>query len=119
MGPRAIREASTQYAFYKRGRGYHDLEADRPMLAALELRDGGDVEVVPTLLEETLASIADGVRALASRGIFPVCLGGAHGVPFPIVRALAALAEADQPLYLVQVDAHLDFVDRLDGADRT
>ena len=119
MGPRAIREASTQYAFYKRGRGYHDPEADRPMLGGLELRDGGDVEVVPTALEETFARIGEGVRALASRGILPVCLGGDHSVTFPIVRALAPLMGASEPLYLVQVDAHLDFVDRLDGADRT
>ncbi len=119
LGPRAIREASTQYAFYKRGRGYHDLEADRPMLTALELRDGGDVEVVPTLLEETFVRIGDAVRSLASRGILPVCLGGDHSVTFPIVRALASLPEDGGPLHLVQVDAHLDFVDRLDGADRT
>jgi len=67
LGPRAIREASTQYAFSKRGRGYHDLAADRPMLTALELRDGGDVEIVPGALDETFARIGEGVRALAAR----------------------------------------------------
>lgn len=40
-GPRAIREASTQFPYCKRGRGYYDPELDRPMLAALELRDAG------------------------------------------------------------------------------
>lgn len=119
LGPRAIREASTQYAFYKRGRGYHDLEGDRPMLAALELRDGGDVEVIPTAQERTFARVGEGVQALSSRGILPVCLGGDHSVSFPIVRALADRASEGAPLYVVQVDAHLDFVDRLDGADRT
>jgi agmatinase len=119
LGPRAIREASTQYAFYKRGRGYHDLEADRPMLAGLELRDAGDVEVVPTLLDETFARIGEAVRGLASRGVLPLCLGGDHSVTPPIVRALASLPGEGEPLHLIQVDAHLDFVDRLDGADRT
>ncbi len=118
-GPRAIREASTQYAFYRRGRGYHDVEADRPMLAELELRDAGDVEVVPTLLDETFARIGEGVRALASRGVLPVCLGGEHSVTLPIVRALASLPGEGEPLHMIQVDAHLDFVDRLDGAERT
>ena len=116
LGPRAIREASTQYAFYKRGRGYHDLEADRPMLQGLELRDGGDVEIVPTALEDNMARIGDRVRAVAARGALPVCLGGDHSVTFPIVRALA---EGDAPLCVVQVDAHLDFVDRLQGAPYT
>jgi len=119
LGPRAIRDASTQYAFYKRGRGYHDLEADRPMLPHLELRDAGDVEVVPMRPEETHARIAQAVRALAARGILPVCLGGDHSVTFPIVRALADARDTDKLLHLVQVDAHLDFVDHLDGSHLT
>ncbi len=53
--PRAIREASTQFPYYKRGRGYYDPERDQPMLAGLELRDAGDVEIVPTLQEENAA----------------------------------------------------------------
>ncbi len=118
LGPRAIREASTQYAYYKRGRGYHDLEADRPMLQRLELRDGGDVEIVPTALEVNLARIGERVRALAARGALPLCLGGDHSITFPIVRALAE-GGAGAPLYVVQVDAHLDFVDQLDGATHT
>lgn len=52
LGPRAIPEASTQDAFSTRGRGYHDLAADRPMLAALD---------------EAFARIGEGVRALAAR----------------------------------------------------
>jgi agmatinase len=120
LGPRAIREASTQYAFYKRGRGYHDLETDRPMLQGVELRDGGDVEIVPTSLEANLTRIGERVRAVAARGAFPVCLGGDHSVTFPIVRALAeGDGEAGAPLWLVQVDAHLDFVDDLHGARHT
>lgn len=119
LGPRAIRDASTQYAFYKRGRGYHDLEADRPMLADLELRDAGDVEVVPMRPEETQARIVRSVRGLADRGILPVCLGGDHSITFPIVRALAEAGGAQGPLHVVQVDAHLDFVDRLDGSHLT
>jgi agmatinase len=119
LGPRAIREASTQYAYFKRGRGYHDLEADRPMLQGAELRDGGDVEIVPTVLEENLARIEERVRAVAARGALPVCLGGDHSVTFPIVRALAEGPRGAGPLCVVQVDAHLDFVDSLQGALHT
>ena len=119
LGPRAIREASTQYAYYKRGRGYHDLEAERPMLQSLELRDGGDVEIVPTALKENLARIEERVRGVAARGALPVCLGGDHSITFPIVRALADGAPGAGPLCVVQVDAHLDFVDSLQGAPHT
>lgn len=113
-GPRAIRDASTQFPYYKRGRGYYDPERDRPMLPALELRDAGDVAIVPTLQEENGRRIADAVAGLRARGAFPVCLGGDHSVTPAILRAFA-----DTPVHLVQIDAHLDFVDRLGGAAET
>ncbi|HSB79046.1 MAG TPA: agmatinase [Candidatus Methylomirabilis sp.] len=113
-GPRAIREASTQFPYYKRGRGYYDPERDRPMLADLELRDAGDVDIVPTLLQQNADRIAGAVRGLLERGIFPVCLGGDHSITPAILPAFA-----DTPIHLVQIDAHMDFVDRLAGAPAT
>jgi agmatinase len=113
-GPRAIRDASTQFPYFKRGRGYYDPERDRPMLPALEFRDAGDVAIVPTLPGENGRRIAEAVAGLLARGIFPVCLGGDHSVTPFILRAFA-----DTPVHLVQVDAHLDFVDRLAGAAET
>ncbi len=113
-GPRAIREASTQFPYYKRGRGYYDPERDRPMLAELELRDAGDVEIVPTALEENAARIADRVAGLRGHGVFPVCLGGDHSVTPLILQGFAGV-----PLHLVQIDAHMDYVDRLGGMPMT
>ena len=113
-GPRAIRDASTQFPYYKRGRGYYDPERDRPMLPALEFRDAGDVAIVPTLPRENGGRIAEAVGGLLARGIFPVCLGGDHSVTPFILRAFA-----DTPVHLVQIDAHLDFVDRLGDARET
>ncbi len=113
-GPRAIREASTQFPYYKRGRGYYDPERGRPMLPHLELRDAGDVEIVPTLTQENAKRIAEAVASLLARGVFPVCLGGDHSVTAAILPAFAEI-----PLHLVQIDAHMDFVDRLAGAAAT
>jgi agmatinase len=113
-GPRTIREASTQFPYSKRGRGYYDPERDRPMLADLEMRDAGDVEIVPTLLQENAKRIAEAVAGLLARGIFPVCLGGDHSVTAAILPAFSGT-----PIHLVQIDAHLDFVDRLGGASAT
>jgi agmatinase len=113
-GPRAIREASTQFPYYKRERGYYDPERDRPMLADLEMRDAGDVDIIPTLLQENAQRIAEAVAALVARGIFPVCLGGDHSVTAAILPAFA-----DTPIHVVQIDAHMDFVDRLAGAPAT
>lgn len=112
--PRAIRDASTQFSYYKRGRGYYDPERGQPMLAALELRDGGDVDIVPTLPEANGRRIAEAVSTLLACEIFPVCLGGDHSVTAAILPAFSAT-----PIHLVQVDAHMDFVDRLAGARTT
>jgi agmatinase len=113
-GPRAIRDASTQFPYYKRGRGYHDPERDRPMLPAMELRDAGDVDIVPGLPEENVARITARVGELVQRGVLPVCLGGDHSVTPAILAAFRGTA-----LHLIQIDAHMDFVDRLAGAART
>jgi agmatinase len=113
-GPRAIREASTQYPYFKRGRGYYDLERGRPMLAEVEMRDAGDVEIVPTLLEENGRRIAEAVGGLRARGVLPVCLGGDHSITPAILAAYA-----DTPLHLIQFDAHLDFADQVAGATET
>jgi len=113
-GPRAIREASTQFPYYKRGRGYYDPERGRPMLPHLELRDAGDVDIIPTLIQENATRTAEAVASLLARGVFPVCLGGDHSVTAAILPALAAT-----PIHLVQIDAHMDFVDRLAGATGT
>jgi agmatinase len=113
-GPRAIREASTQFPYYKRGRGYYDPERNRPMLADVILRDAGDVEIIPTLLQENAKRIAEAVAGLLGHRIFPVCLGGDHSVTAAILPAFSGT-----PMHLVQIDAHMDFVDRLEGATAT
>ncbi len=109
-GPRTIREGSTQFTFYKRGRGYYDPEQDRPMLASLEIRDVGDVEIVPTAIEDNNTRIAAAVADIVERGIFPVCLGGDHSVTPAILAGFSGT-----PLHVVQIDAHMDYVDRLGG----
>ena len=113
-GPRAIREALTQFSYYKRGRGYYDPERGQPMLAALELRDAGDVDIIPTLREENAGRITEAVATLLARGIFPVYLGGDHSVTAAILPAFSAA-----PIHLVQIDAHMDFADDLAGARTT
>jgi agmatinase len=113
-GPRAIREASTQYAYTKRGGGYYDPGRGRPMLADLVLRDAGDVAIVPTLREESGRRITAAVSTLRDRGVLPVCLGGDHSVTPAVLAAFA-----DVPLHLVQIDAHLDYADHLDEASDT
>ena len=44
-------------------------------------------------------------------GAMPIVLGGAHGVPIPVLRAL----DGDGPIPLIQIDQHLDWRQEVNG----
>jgi agmatinase len=56
-------------------------------------------------------SITLAIRELLNRGTVPVVIGGDHGTTIPVLRAYEAVEE----LCVVQIDAHLDWVDERDG----
>ena len=56
-----------------------------------------------------LDNIQAAIGAILARGVLPVTLGGDHAVPIPILRAFGD-AGIDG-ICVVQIDAHLDFVD--------
>lgn len=51
------------------------------------------------------------VRKILKAGAMPITIGGDHAIPIPIFRAL----EAHGPVTLVQVDAHIDWRDDVNG----
>jgi len=52
------------------------------------------------------------IRKILGAGALPIVFGGDHGVPIPVMRGLEALGE---PITLVQVDAHIDWRDSVNG----
>lgn len=109
FGPRAIRNASALYAL--RGVGYYDHEFDTIFLQGVRIVDCGDVDMLHMRPDVCLQNIHDAVSRIVARGAMPVVLGGDHSVPIPILRALKDTG----PLYVIQIDAHLDFVDERFG----
>ncbi len=109
FGPRGIRAASTIYGL--RTIAYYDAEFDETYLEGVRVVDCGDVDMVHTRPDLCLANIQATIEAIVARGVLPVTLGGDHSVPIPILRALKDLG----PLAVVQIDAHLDFVDERYG----
>lgn len=51
------------------------------------------------------------VRKILAGGALPITIGGDHGVPIPVWRAY----EGSAPITLVQIDAHLDWRDEVNG----
>jgi agmatinase len=107
FGPRAIREASTLFSFGHGGAYDHEDDAVYLPMDEVRIVDAGDADIVHTDTAASHGNAERAVRAILARGAMPVVLGGDHAVNIPCIRAFA-----DQPpIHLVQIDAHLDFVD--------
>ncbi|MEH6470919.1 MAG: agmatinase [Halopseudomonas sp.] len=109
MGPRAIREASTLFSFGHGGA--YDHEDDVMYLEGVRITDIGDADMVHTNTEKCHANIEYGVRKMLEAGVLPVTVGGDHSVNAPCIRAFRDKG----PLHIIQIDAHLDFVDERHG----
>ncbi|WP_279483338.1 agmatinase [Aureimonas sp. SK2] len=109
FGPRSIREASTLFSFGHAGA--YDHEDDVTYLDGVRIVDIGDADIVHTDTIASHAAIETGVRAILASGAMPVVLGGDHSVNIPCIAAF----EDQEPIHLVQLDAHLDFVDERHG----
>ena len=110
FGPRAIREASTLFSFGHGGA--YDHEDDATYLGPeVRIVDLGDADIIHTDTAGSHANIAYGVRKILAAGALPVVLGGDHSINIPCIAAFAD----NGPIHLVQIDAHLDFVDERHG----
>ena len=111
FGPRGIREASTLFSFGHAGA--YDHEDNITYLAADEVRivDIGDEDIVHTDTVKSHNNIETGVRTILAAGATPIVLGGDHSVNIPCINAFSD----EEPFHLVQIDAHLDFVDERHG----
>ncbi|WP_289034869.1 agmatinase [uncultured Roseibium sp.] len=111
MGPRGIREASTLFSFGHAGA--YDFEDDITYLPAETTRivDLGDADIIHTDTIQSHANIEAGVRKILAAGAIPVVLGGDHSINIPCINAF----DAEDPIHVVQIDAHLDFVDERHG----
>ena len=111
FGPRSIREASTLFSFGHGGA--YDFEDDVTYMPADQVRivDIGDADMIHTDTIMSHDNIEFGVRKILEAPAMPVVLGGDHSVHIPCIRAF----NEQEPVHLIHVDAHLDFVDSRHG----
>ncbi len=106
FGPRAVREASTLFSFGHAGA--YDHEDDCIYLpASVRIVDIGDADIVHTDTVTSHANIRTGVKAMLDGGALPVVIGGDHSINIPCIEAF----EGRGDIHILQIDAHLDFVD--------
>jgi agmatinase len=107
--PAAIRAASTTYSGI---RHHHNFDLGGPMLIeGTEAVDLGDVPWDDTAFEANRAAIRHTCESVLAAGAVPVVLGGDDSIPIPVLQAYADHG----PLTVVQIDAHIDWRDEVQG----
>ena len=115
QGPRGIREASTLFSFGHGGAYDHEDEVTYLPADKVSIVDIGDADIVHTDTVRSHANIEFGVRKILAAGALPVVLGGDHSINIPCVNAFDQDCAKNGPIHIVQIDAHLDFVDERHG----
>jgi agmatinase len=108
--PTAVRQASERMS---QALDRHDFDFDGPLLAGKNIRvvDCGDVIADPWDMKAHYRNAEAAARKILKRTKMLISIGGDHGVPIPIFRALEVVG----PVTMVHVDAHLDWRDEVDG----
>ena len=108
--PAAVRRASKRIA-QSLDRWDFDIGGTPFDNRAIKVVDVGDIPGDPRNLFLHYALAEAAVRKILAAGAFPITLGGDHGVPIPVFRALSEHG----PITLIHIDAHLDWRDEVNG----
>ena len=108
--PTAVRQAS---GIVSTGLAHWDFDLGGTLFDGHDVRvvDVGDVPGEARDLGDHYARAEEAARKILAAGALPIAIGGDHGVPIPIFRAL----EGHGPVTLVHIDAHLDWREEVNG----
>src|SRR5258705_3267332 len=107
--PSAIRASSATYSGI---RHHHNFDLGGPMLVeGTSASDIGDVPWDDDAFEANRAAIRHTCEQVLAAGAVPVVLGGDDSIPIPVLQAYAGRG----PVTIVQIDAHIDWRDEVQG----
>ena len=112
--PDAVRLVSKQFCY---GPDQWDFDFGGTLAAALSVRcvDCGNFSWVDGSYDDFARFITVSLRQLWRQGAQVFVLGGDHGVTIPVLDALDAVGE---PVYILHIDAHLDWREEVGGVTR-
>jgi len=111
MGPRGIREASTLFSFGHAGAYDHEDDITYLESDTTKIVDIGDADIIHTDTKKSHSNIKYGVQKILAAKAIPIVLGGDHSINIPCIDAF----EDQDQIHVIQIDAHLDFVDERHG----
>jgi agmatinase len=108
--PRAVREKSARYGAFH---AHHDFDLGTSLAGygPLPVVDCGDVLADPRDLDRNAQRVSEAVAAQLREGRIPIVLGGDDSTS---ALALRGFAQAE-PFEILQVDAHIDYRDEVNG----
>lgn len=108
--PTAVRQATDRAV---RNLDRYDFDVGGPIYDGRNIRtvDCGDVIGDPKDPGASYRNAESAVRKILAAGALPLIIGGDHGIPIPVLRAYSDHG----PITLVQIDAHLDWRDHING----
>lgn len=111
--PDVIRQTPTM-ADIEYTKNHFDWDLGGPLFAGKDIRvvDCGNVNADAADHKAHYRDAQLAARKIFSSGAILISLGGDHGIPIPVMRALEVLGE---PITLVHVDAHLDWRHEVNG----
>jgi agmatinase len=108
--PRAMRDATN---LILRDIERYDFDIGGPLYDGMPIRavDCGDVCADPLDHRSHSQRAETAIRKILAAGALPIVMGGDHGIPIPVLRAMDGLG----PITLIQIDQHLDWRDEVNG----
>ncbi len=111
MGPRSIREASTLFSFGHSGAYDHEDDITYLPSETTKIVDIGDADIIHTDTIKSHKNIKFGVKKILDANAIPIIIGGDHSINIPCIEAFENMDD----IHIIQIDAHLDFVDERHG----
>ena len=111
FGPRGIREASTLFSFGHAGAYDHEDDIVYLISDTSRIVDIGDADIIHTDTIKSHDNIEFAVRKIIAAKAIPIVIGGDHSVNIPCINAF----DDQESIHVIQIDAHLDFVDERHG----
>jgi len=108
--PSALRSALARLEDWT---GHYNFDTDAPLIRddGRRICDAGDLPGDPTEPEGNRRRITEAITQILKADALPIVIGGDDSVPIPVLAAYGAV----EPIWLVQVDAHMDWRDEREG----
>lgn len=108
--PDAVRNCSDRLS---RSLERYDFDIGGPIFDGRDIRmvDVGNVRYDLNDREAHFQRAESVIRHILAEGAMPITIGGDHSVPIPILKAL----DGTGPVTLIQIDAHIDWRDEVNG----